>query len=84
MIGTPAALFEAHDPDMAHLQAALRMIRVAPKFDAPRLAAAHRATARSVTMRIPTERALSAAPCRCCGARGDVGCRHFLPYRKDA
>ncbi|KQM21920.1 hypothetical protein [Novosphingobium sp. Leaf2] len=49
-------------------------------FDGARLANAFRAKPRPPEPAPPTRRASSAAPCRHCAARGDIGCNHFLPF----
>ncbi len=84
---SPAALFEAPDLDLADFDANLRAIRTASQplaFEPVRLAAAYRAKPRLLAMRIPTIAAPTPGPCRHCGARGTVGCEHFLPHKKEA
>lgn len=49
-------------------------------FDPARLANAFHAKHRPNFSAVPTRRAESAAPCRRCATRGDIGCRHFLPF----
>lgn len=94
MIASPAALFEAPDLDMAQFQANLRALRASraagrpgammPATDAARLAAAFRDNATVLVMRVPTQRAPNTGPCPRCNTRGTVGCRHFLPFKRDA
>lgn len=81
-----AALFEAPDLELADFHAKLRAIRTAGQplaFEPVRLAAAYRAKPRLLAMRVPTIAAPTPGPCRHCGARGTVGCEHFLPYRRN-
>lgn len=78
---------EAMAEFLAHLQGvqARRAQGLAPKLlqsiDGPRIAQAFRAKPRAAAPAAPTRRAASAAAiCRCCGARGEHGCAHFLPF----
>lgn len=50
-------------------------------FDPARLANAFHAKRRANFSAVPTRRAQSPAPCPHCAARGDVGCKHFLPFQ---